>query len=242
MSVTSVRHTEKTNHPQLRYPTMGLGSYSAEVYNELPDLPDAIAELENNPDALDELRDLILDFGLEDTVGVAALHKHFPIEDDEVIVEEMEDTSSTLRPETRPLRSAWSPYLWKLSTSDDEEDGRVWRPLEYVKGYTKAQQVQDRMDSGAFLQAAAEILENHGLEDAVGLVLHHREAIAEAGPTDHKVRLLEITGESERTMRVEPAKLDSLSIPRDRIPQTVWSFADSPRQRLHEQACYDHIS
>lgn len=222
--------------------SMELGTYSADVYNRLPDLPDAVADMESKPGAIHELRDLIRRFGLEDTVGVAALHKHFPVQDDEQIVEEMGDGASVIQPEKRPVSENPSPYLWKLD-GPAEDGGHVWRPLEFVRGSPKVRRAQQRLSSTTFLEAAAEILNEYGLKDSIGLTVHHRADMAEAGPSTGEVRLLEITDEENRTIRVQPTDLDSVSISQERMPQTVWSFAsDSCRQRLHEQACYDHRS
>lgn len=92
------------------------------AYKDLADI-DAVPSLNDGDMAcLSEIRDILLKHGKLDRFGVNLLHSHFPIKDDEVLVETCDDEARTLTMKVKPKNALASPDLkataWRLSSGE----------------------------------------------------------------------------------------------------------------------------
>jgi hypothetical protein len=74
---------------------------------------------------LNEIRDVLLRHGFQDRFGVCLIHKHFDIEDDEIAVEESDETNrvSTIRVMRRDEAEGAMETAWQF----DEQEVRAGR-------------------------------------------------------------------------------------------------------------------
>ena len=73
-------------------------------WNDLPNLTD-VHELTSKDDScINELQSVLEKYGLTSKFGVALLHKHFTIEDDEVLLEKNDPIKKTLT--SRPIKTS----------------------------------------------------------------------------------------------------------------------------------------
>jgi hypothetical protein len=91
------------------------------VPTPLPDIDEVEHISENDEDLLQELREVLLKHGAEARFGLMLLHQHFPIADDEILVETVDAAGRTLtvRPQSaaayRGIRSVETQ--WRLDVT-----------------------------------------------------------------------------------------------------------------------------
>jgi hypothetical protein len=92
------------------------------AYRDLADI-DAVPALNDDDMAcLSDIRDILRKHGKLDRFGVNLLHSHFPIAEDEVLVEACDDEARTLTMHVKPKDVLASPDLkataWRLSDGE----------------------------------------------------------------------------------------------------------------------------
>src|SRR2546430_419084 len=96
---------------------MELHEYDAARYNRLNDAHQATLLLDAHGGGIEKLGAIILMHGLESSLGVALLHKHFKISSNEKVVRRDEKNESVAYPQpNRDLGLA--PCLWKYDSVD----------------------------------------------------------------------------------------------------------------------------
>lgn len=90
------------------------------VMNTLPDIDDVAPLSADDEACLTEVRRVLEEHGALQRFGVALLHQHFAVQDDEILVEECDVASRTLkiRPQKRtsPATSRSIQTVWRLDT------------------------------------------------------------------------------------------------------------------------------
>lgn len=87
---------------------------------ELSDIDEIEPLNENDADCLAEIREVLKKHGKRDRFGVALLHAHFPMTDDEILVETTDRDARRLTLEPVNLRDAGDTMgtVWKLLDGD----------------------------------------------------------------------------------------------------------------------------
>ncbi|MGO7367086.1 hypothetical protein [Rhizobium leguminosarum] len=89
------------------------------AYQNLRDIDEVPALNEADMACMAELRDVLARHGRLDRFGVTLLHSHFPIHDDEVLVEACDDQARTLAMSVQPKEVLANASLkatsWRLS-------------------------------------------------------------------------------------------------------------------------------
>lgn len=133
-----------------------LCSYSVNEFVALPhyQLAKHKVGLSEVKTAIDELGNIIVLHGLESQVGVCLLHKHFDIDNDEILLETAYDNISKLLPVSRDtVQNDVLAYMWKMNNN------KTWSPLEFTYS---TQQMRDTfkkvMKNEIFLQEIGETM------------------------------------------------------------------------------------
>lgn len=93
--------------------------------NELPDISDAGVLEASDRACLDELREVLTRHNLAEKFGIALLHKHFELADDEVLLERCDVARRTLIAtpvrvsEINPLQSVTT--VWKFASDNKSQ-------------------------------------------------------------------------------------------------------------------------
>ena len=90
-------------------------------WSSLPDIDDVEPISEKDHAVLDELRAVLVKHGFTSRFGVALLHKHFELADDEVLMEttDVDARMSTLSVEKRSARPERTiETLWRFATKE----------------------------------------------------------------------------------------------------------------------------
>ncbi len=161
-------------------------------YNGILDI-EAVPRLfsrSTDQDVVDTLARLIINWKLEDYLGVALLHTHFAIREDEILVERIEDPYLVIRPERIPeIQDELVPMLWRLDT----EAGLV--PLQWRVGSAPEAAAQ----IAAFFKSEAfqDLCSSQPDRNRIGLVLMSSREREIGRP------MLERTYKDERTLALE---------------------------------------
>jgi hypothetical protein len=135
-----------------------LYEYNSDIFTELPHYDHAKCVVGTNAlkTVIDELGKVITTNGLEATVGVCLLHKHFDIGSDEVLLETVRGNTSKLSPIVRAgIQDKIIPYMWKMNKN------MCWSPLEFVYSTNEMQYAFEKvMKNEAFLKAIGMALVN----------------------------------------------------------------------------------
>lgn len=91
-------------------------------WNDLPDLDEITLDLElNDKDCLEEIRKILVLYKKEDKFGVNLLHKHFDLQQDEILIEtqDVENRTLTISPMTKNQISQlginnYRPTSWRF--------------------------------------------------------------------------------------------------------------------------------
>jgi hypothetical protein len=195
-----------------------LSSYEPSVYNDLNASTDRVLLFEAMHE-LPQLGEVILRYGMQDDVGINFLHKHFPLSENERLVETIQSDCTITHPVGAEDAAETVPYLWKVV----ESEGLIsWKPLEFV---TRALTTDDASDqlarlagSEGFLAELARRLVELELTDVFGICTLHRSALL----TDDEHVLLERTDAVARHLTLIPILHSELNSERDM--ETVWAF------------------
>lgn len=92
------------------------------AYKDLADIDAVPAVNDDDMACLSDIRDVLLKHGKIDRFGVNLLHSHFPIADNEVLVESCDDQARTLTMHVKSKDVLASPDLkatsWRLSDGE----------------------------------------------------------------------------------------------------------------------------
>lgn len=156
-----------------------LATYDSKVFKDLNELDEARNRfLEKNAERyLTVLGEIVYRYDLQDVVGITMAHRHFRIEEDEQLIEELKQNSSKIKPITDINDDTVIPFTWKLSLN--EEGDFQWFPLEFVKIDTISEEsVNNELilrNSSDFLNEFSNTLIELGMEDIFGICIVHRE-------------------------------------------------------------------
>lgn len=154
----------------------------------------------------------------EDVIGINLLHKHYDIDDNEVVVRSFHGNKALMRPRLRSeIEQSVVPYLWAY-ISNGLSPG--WYPVEYVELSPERCGGLELLKyaSPLLLELGAKLCEL-GLQDLLGIAgLYSRDAFV----VPQGYSLLETTNEPMRTLTLEPVPechLRGLD-----TTQTLWIF------------------
>ena len=104
-----------------------------EVLPPLPDIDDVAPISKADQECLAALRSVLAEHGALQRFGVTLLHDHFPVSDDEIMMETVDKATRTLT--TRPVKAADHPIENSVETS--------WR-LDSLTGLARCERVCQR--------------------------------------------------------------------------------------------------
>lgn len=198
-----------------------LRGYEPSFFHSLADFHDSRSELHRSRDTIAALGSIICKYGYQDVVGVTLLHKHFEIEDDEVIVRRFVAADHALmRPEkTIQALDQAVPYLWGYSLGGDRPPG--WYPLEFVEWpEARCAGFELLAYADAMLDEIAEELVAFGLHDLFGLAgLFSRSRFV----LDDGLTLVETTDEAARRLDLKVVRKEVVATLD--TTQTLWTFS-----------------
>lgn len=89
---------------------------------DLKDIDDVEPINDSDLECMVEVREVLKKHGKRERFGVALLHKHFGMNDDEVLVEETdrEARQLTIKPSTREVLGKTVPTIWMLMDGDKQ--------------------------------------------------------------------------------------------------------------------------
>lgn len=196
--------------------------YSTAAFNALPEFFESKARFDQKKNVLNRLGEIIRRHGVEKYVGAALIHKHFPLNLGERIVEKVESHGSLLIAEKNLDETELTPYLWHLSQAGTGVDFE-WRPVEYVRSSDLPNEVRelayDLPTRSTLLQELAVALIEAQAQDTFGIALLHRQRIE--FDRDHQL-LLESPGPIPRSLVVNA--VNSSRSAEDDYTQTYWHF------------------
>ncbi len=169
--------------------------------------------------SIEELGQIICDHGMQDTVGVALLHKHFDIAADERVVRRYEKNGAYIAPETPSVNHV--ACLWEFDGCDDG----IWFPLEFsdrtsdVACFDQAEQLEG---NESFLVEFSDALQRLTMQRLFGLAALHGFQIL--NPSDDQM-VLETGGDAQRSLKLEVVNaMDPRGIG---STQTLWMFENA---------------
>lgn len=189
------------------------------TFNELPEFEVNLPRSLQNRHVVDELARLIAAHGAQDRLGVCLLHKHFALDDDEVIVERITHESAHIGPQALAGAAPLVPYMWRYSSAV-----KTWLPVEFVE----ADSISDGL--GEFVRTelpamtellaeAAAYLQAKGLDDVYGIALLHRGRLfGDARPG----KLWETDGDRKRALILRTIPLPEVES--SEWMETLWQF------------------
>ncbi|WP_157489070.1 hypothetical protein [Pseudofrankia sp. DC12] len=186
--------------------------YDPNVFDRLNEFYVAKRGLNRSREKLCPLGDIFVRHELFGVLGANLLHKHFNIDDGEVLVRRVSDNSAVTRPER--YRPDLAPYLWRPVAIG--EGSWNFYPLEFLP----AEQWSDDFsidESGEFLFEFAEQSARLGVGDlfGVGLKVHRQLTLR-----DNEI-LVETTDLERRELVVRPVDADSIA---EELTETFWEF------------------
>lgn len=171
------------------------GPYMADAYNSLPTLTaaeKAFRDLDVQSQLHGPIRDIFFEHGVQDTYGIALLHRHFPIESTHRLVEHNGiSVPWQLGDETSTIGCKWGGVIKPRSLR--LFDG-AFRPYEFLFKALETQLEPTNTDSKShdgFFKAMATYLREGRLETLLGLGLlegHKREVNIET--TEGKANIM----------------------------------------------------
>lgn len=208
---------------------MNLLEYDPDVFRRLNDFSSARDELERRVQDVTRLGNVITEYGLESSVGINLIHKHFDLAADELVLREFEGDAAFMRPKRARECRGHLPYLWKL---DRGASGKGWYPLEFVHPLPEHHidaraEIETIRAAVEFLDALADCLEELELADLFGIV-----SLASRRPfeLDSETTLLETTDEVGRVLTLRPTPRDALETMD--TTKTLWVFSPGRDRRL----------
>lgn len=199
-----------------------------EIYNQLPEVEDADATIKQRPDFATFLTDfgsLVRGHGLEDTVGLRLIHKHFTLattpENQEVMCEDFAQIDEADSLVTQPqklteVRAKASAASWLFSQTEEE----AGMPFEYSSD-PAISQARDRIDSAtAFFKEARDMIVGSGYADLLSLAILHRQKILSTGQHHSFLEKSHLEGTLGKSVvqLVDNEQIDATDI------RTAWGF------------------
>ena len=153
--------------------------YTTAAFNSLPDF-------EINKQRANEKVELMNEFGIvlrkhkvERFLGIALVHKHFPLETNERVVEEVRSEASYIQPRIVADETIITPYLWCVSANGGAKI--TWTPMEFVLSSSLVPSVRsfasELPSRFELLNELGEVLILNDAQDIFGLALLHRQRI-----------------------------------------------------------------
>lgn len=216
-----------------------IAQYSHTIFDSLSPFFIARNEVKNFKEMLIKVGDIICKYNLHKFIGVSMLHKHFNLHSDEILVEQISQQGSLIKP-SKSKESVF-PYMWKLFY-DQASNKLMWSPLEFIKLDEQSKQLniianlKNLETNTKFLEEIAELLNEHSLQNIFGLSLLHRDFIKVG---THEM-LVEIEGEEERTLRFQIMSKDE-TLTSDLV-ETLWCFTPEEATDNSELVCNSHCS
>ncbi len=191
-----------------------LQSYNPTVYDRLNDFETARQNISHVNRRLPDLGQIICDYRLETTIGLALLHQHFALTATERLVEKFYDYDNYTQAIPVRLRQGWkvAPYLWKL-----EHD--QWYPIEFCQPSLLPPDFSLARFSDC-LQHLAEQLTLLRLTNLLGITVLHRHIIK----LQRDELLVEQCDPQARMLRWS-GMTSNLVAPTTKLTPTVWQFA-----------------
>lgn len=199
-----------------------INEFNARIFDELQDFAEVsgcISELERE---LPTLSRVIVSHGVQDLVCVTLLHKHFDLKAGEKLVEELNESGSTLTPQS--LESHFLvPCLWKVNDVMTDFPEKGFDPLEFIRkdrpeGRNALLQVTSLLEKRAFLSEFASTIRENDLVGTFGLSLVRREHLL---PKSDEY-LLESTDEAKRMLTFAVRKINAIKA--TNVVPTMWRF------------------
>ena len=187
--------------------------YSAQVFNHLNGFEVASPLGLEYEFALPILGAIICRHGFEDELGVSLIHKHFDLELDEHLVEQVYPDKTLIQPRSVPLEII-TPYLWKYHDFN-------WYPLEFCLTTHLSPptlELANNIDrQPALLDDLAVALRKLDMTEVFGLALLHRSL-----PVSCTEVLVETTDHTTRTLTWQVFPETALN--RQQLTPTLWQF------------------
>ncbi len=196
--------------------------YDPTVFAELNEFEDAQKCLASTREHLKALGSVICRHGLQQVVGVALLHRHFDIFEDEVVVKQFVKEEAYTKPLLKSGAMEAVPYLWKLRR--DGAGGFGFYPLEFLcvsEGTEEAIRMTVAFEQAdSFLVEIADVLVQLGAHDVFGIGTLHHAAITPVAPTEF---LSETTDYENRTLRIRRVLRENAIFKTS--AETLWRFS-----------------
>ena len=213
--------------------------YDFAEYNRLPDFLDVLT-VPSEVETINKLGQVIQDFGLADSFGVALLHKHFDLREEEMVMEIIGDNVSTSRVESDYYLSSKMalPHFFRFNRQGQMIPleffaYKYYNPLneksasarrDYICRYNRLLQSYDFLSNFTIA-----LLESNAI-DKFGLMIRHRDEVSSLDP---KRRTVESSSDDERVLRVKPfiqqtaqERLENeQSKKKGKNIQTYWTFS-----------------
>lgn len=203
--------------------------FDVQVFNSLQHFQTAKLSVPEVTKAADALGAVIEQHGMEDSVGICLLHKHFDLKAQEVLVETQSVGESHLKPQSWTSDEALVPYMWKVTTRCE-----VF-PLEFVQAdEDKSRKTAFVLSNSAFLADLTRTILELGLEDVAGFSVLHRDHLTDIDPST-----LELTNDQLRKLVVLPMSKtdrppqDFLKSDDSETVRTMWTFRKKSDE-IHE--------
>lgn len=216
---------------------VAMAPYSVSAFNALPEFEESKWRLKDKPSVLDGFGEIVRAHQVEEFLGAALIHKHFPLGEGERLVEEVKHDSTFLSPESGISEDELTPYLWHLTCAGQTF---LWTPMEFVISATVPPKVREFARElpkrTAFLRQLAEFLAAHEAQDIIGLSMLHRHNVQFDRTAE---LLLETPGPRERTLEVRP--VNAATTVTDDWTRTYWHFDLSAKGVINAcslHACY----
>src|SRR5262245_58853844 len=184
-----------------------IGIFDTARYNSLNDLDRAATLLAQHGDAVRTLGEVVVRHGLECSLGLALLHRHYMIAENERVVHRDAGYGKISRPE-RDGTVALPACLWKYAKRDHK-----YYPLEYVAASSDHPfYCESRLAAAPEFRAEfADHLEKLGLADVFGLA-----SVSSTGDADHQL---------EKTDAPKRESIRRGAVEKPEGVETAWSFA-----------------
>jgi hypothetical protein len=108
--------------------------YAPAIFGSLPEFEVALESKPVVEASVIEAAAVFQKHGLAESVGLSMLHRHFPLEEGEILVESPVGSTSFIRPEhsALPVKADLQPYMFRLV---ETAEGFVLAPLEYAPAH-----------------------------------------------------------------------------------------------------------
>lgn len=196
---------------------MILADYSSQRYYALTGIKDATyAHKHTDTDTLRMLGDAICSHGLEKTIGVSLLHRHFGVDVDEHLVRRYSNRECRIKPEASC--SSNIPCIWGLGVRGED----YFVPLEFANGTCNPEAEDDLRGvevNLSFVESFGRIVKDRCVENLYGFATLH--GMRHIDPALDETMME--SSVSERELKVERMPLKNLD--GVETAQTLWIFS-----------------